>query len=263
MIVNNKIDGGKGFDWGRTSLDYAKYRDIYPQEFYEYLLRQNLCAKNQKVLDIGTGTGVLPRNLYRYGAQFVGMDISENQIEQARVLAGQTGMDIKFISGAAEEAEFEEAAFDVVTACQCFTYFQHEKLAETLNRVLKPEGRLAVLYMAWLPFEDKIAGASEKLVLQYNPEWTGCGETRHPIIIPDVYHKYFELIQSDVFDVYVPFDREAWNGRMKSCRGIGASLTADEAGRFEQEHKVLLENIAPEEFPILHYVAAAVLKKLS
>ena len=26
------IDGGKPFDWGRTSLDYARYRDIYPQE---------------------------------------------------------------------------------------------------------------------------------------------------------------------------------------------------------------------------------------
>ena len=37
-IVNKKIDGGKAFDWGRTSADYAKFRDIYPDEFYEKLL---------------------------------------------------------------------------------------------------------------------------------------------------------------------------------------------------------------------------------
>ena len=28
-----KIDGSKPFDWGRTSADYAKFRDIYPREF--------------------------------------------------------------------------------------------------------------------------------------------------------------------------------------------------------------------------------------
>lgn len=25
--------GGKAFDWGKTSADYAKFRDSYPQEF--------------------------------------------------------------------------------------------------------------------------------------------------------------------------------------------------------------------------------------
>ena len=29
------IDNGKTFDWGNTSKDYAKYRDIYPDEFYQ------------------------------------------------------------------------------------------------------------------------------------------------------------------------------------------------------------------------------------
>ena len=33
MITNKNIDNGKSFDWGRTSSDYAKYRDIYPEEF--------------------------------------------------------------------------------------------------------------------------------------------------------------------------------------------------------------------------------------
>lgn len=40
-------------------------------------------------------------------------------------------------------------------------------------RMLKPNGSILVLYMAWLPFEDRIAGASEKLVLKYNPMWSG------------------------------------------------------------------------------------------
>ena len=37
------INGGKGFDWGKVSADYAKYRDIYPQEFYQKILELGLC----------------------------------------------------------------------------------------------------------------------------------------------------------------------------------------------------------------------------
>ncbi len=84
-MTNENIDKGKSFDWGRTSRDYAKYRDIYPQEMYDKIISYGLCTNGQKVLDLGTGTGVLPRNMYKYGASFVGTDISENQIEQAKL----------------------------------------------------------------------------------------------------------------------------------------------------------------------------------
>ena len=51
MIIQN-IDKGNPFDLGKTSEDYAKYRDIYPQEFYDYILALGLCKNGQKVLDI-------------------------------------------------------------------------------------------------------------------------------------------------------------------------------------------------------------------
>ncbi len=92
-ISDKKIDGGKPFDWGRTSADYARYRDIYPQEFYDTIIQRGLCTAGQSVLDLGTGTGVLPRNMYHYGAKWVGTDISENQIEQARRLSQSMDID--------------------------------------------------------------------------------------------------------------------------------------------------------------------------
>ena len=52
-MQNRKIDGGKPFDWGRTSDDYAKYRDIYPPIFYKKILDLGLCISGQKVLDLG------------------------------------------------------------------------------------------------------------------------------------------------------------------------------------------------------------------
>lgn len=258
-VTNKNIDGGKVFDWGKTSADYAKFRDIYPQEFYNKIINRKRCIDGQSVLDLGTGTGVLPRNMYQYGAKWTGTDSSENQIEHAKILS--TGMDIDYYARPAERIDFPEHSFDVITACQCFWYFDHEQVMPKLFHMLKPDGRILVLYMAWLPFEDKIAEASETLVLKYSPEWSGAGERMHPILIPECYFEKFELVYHEEYPLEVPFTRESWNGRMKACRGIGASLTEEEIAAWEQEHKKLLTEIAPDEFNILHYGAIAELKK--
>ncbi|RKI83678.1 class I SAM-dependent methyltransferase [bacterium 0.1xD8-71] len=257
-ITDQNIDGGKAFDWGRTSDNYARFRDVYTQEFYDRIIGRNLCMNGQKVLDIGTGTGVLPRNLYRYGAKWTGTDISEEQIRQAGILSGNMNIDYHTVS--TEELDFPDDSFDVITACQCFFYFDHERIAPALRRMLKPGGQLLVLYMAWLPFEDEIAEASEELVLKYNPAWSGAGETMHPIIIPEVYEKDFELVYQETYPIKVHFTRESWHGRIKTCRGIGASLTEKEISAWEQEHLKLLTETAPEEFAIQHYAAMAQLQ---
>ena len=51
-IINRDIDSGKPFDWGKTSLDYAKFRDIYPQEFYQRIIDRKLCLDGQSVLSV-------------------------------------------------------------------------------------------------------------------------------------------------------------------------------------------------------------------
>ncbi|MBQ8138598.1 MAG: methyltransferase domain-containing protein [Lachnospiraceae bacterium] len=260
-ITDIRIDAGKAFDWGRTSEEYAKYRDIYPKEFYRKIIDRGLCIKGQKVLDLGTGTGVLPRNMYQYGARWTGTDISPEQIEQAKRLSEEAGMKIDFQAVPTEEIDFPEESFDVITACQCFWYFDHERVMPKLADILKQDGKLLILYMAWLPFEDEIAGKSEGIVLKYSPNWTGAGETRHPIWIPDVAYEYFELEDHEEYDVKVPFTKESWHGRMRACRGVGASLSEDELAKWDEEHRKMLDEIAPEQFDVLHYAALAVLRK--
>lgn len=260
MISSNKFDHGKAFDFGRTSLDYGKYRDLYPEDFYNKILEQGLCTAGQNVLDLGTGTGVLPRNLYRFGAHFTGTDISEPQIEQARKLSAERNMDINYRVVAAEEIDFPDNSFDVITACQCFMYFNTDILVPKMIRMLKPGGRFAELFLAWLPGEDAIAAASEELVLKYNPGWTGARYGRYEKKIPDWSRDHFEVQANIHFDTPVRFTRETWAGRIRACRGIGASLPEDQIQAFDREHLELLGKIAPPEFDILHFANMLILK---
>ena len=259
MITDSRIDGGKPFDWGKTSQDYAKYRDIYPQKFYETIHSLGLCTKGQKVLDLGTGTGVIPRNMYHYGADFTATDISENQIILARELS--KSMNIEYAVSSAENLNYPSESFDAVTACQCYFYFTPSVAAHKIAGILKQNGKLAFMYMGWLPNESKIAAKSEELVLKYNPNWTGKGDYRHEIYIADEYLDYFTIDKSIIFDVSIPFTYESWNGRMKACRGIGASLDPDRVAEFEKEHLNLLTELTEDNFTIPHYCAITVLKK--
>lgn len=251
---NDAIDNGQSFDWGKASKDYARYRDIYPKEFYDKLAELSLGIKGQDALDLGTGTGVLPRNMYHYGANWTGTDISENQIAYAKKLSEDANMDIKYLISSAETIDFPDASFDVITACQCFMYFDKDVLLPKIHRMLKSGGHFCVLFMAWLPEESEIAKMSEKLVLKYNPSWTGGHMIRYQLDTPPWCGDLFEPSNMLTYDLPVTFTRESWHGRMKACRGIGASsLSENKIASWEQEHLAFMQTV-PEVFDILHYV---------
>lgn len=259
MIENKNIDNGKAFDWGRASEEYAKFRDIYPEEFYQSIINLGCCIKGQKVLDLGTGTGVLPRNLVKYGGDFIGSDISENQIKYAKMLS--EGLNIEYIVSPAERLDFTAETFDVVTACQCFMYFDKEIILPKIHKFLKAEGHFLIIFMDWLPFESEIAKKSEDMVLKYNPDWTGRGMIRYEIKEPQWAKEFFTVSNAIAYDIEVPFTRETWHGRIKACRGIGASsLSAEKIEEWEKEHMEYL-NTVPEKFHIPHYVTILDLKK--
>lgn len=259
MNKNEKIDGGRPFDWSKASADYAKYRDIYPMEFFAPLLENGMCGKGRRVLDLGTGTGVLPRALYSFGGKFTAADSAEGQIEQAKLLS--EGMDISYICSPSEKLEFPDESFDDITACQCFFYFDHDKLAYKLSRMLSDKGKLAVLYLGWLPHEDPIIAESERLIVKYNPAWSGRGETIHKNHIPNVYYEYFRTVMDTASCLEVPFTREGWHGRIKACRGVGASMDEETLAAFEAEHKAFLATL-PESFTLKHFAAITILEKI-
>lgn len=151
-ITDRDIDNGKPFDWGKTSLDYAKFRDIYPKEFYQKIVDRKLCIDGQSILDVGTGTGVLPRNMYQYGAKWRATDISGNQIEQAKILSKD--MDIDYYVVPTEDISFSDNSFDVITACQCFGILTMKLLCLSFIVCLKKRERF--LFYIWHGFHLRI-----------------------------------------------------------------------------------------------------------
>jgi SAM-dependent methyltransferase len=254
-VKRKHIDHEREFDWGKTSQDYAKYRSGYPESFYEVLAALGIGKPRQTILDLGTGTGVLARAFAKRGARVTGVDISASQIAAAQALAAHEGLDISFRVCAAEDIAFSDGSFEIISAGQSWLYFDAVVLIPKVLRLLVADGCLVLTHFAWLPHKDNIAQKTEELVLQYNPEWTAAGYKGN---IPPVFSwakADFDLRTFHVMEVPIPFTRETWRGRIRACRGIGASLAADEVERFDAEHWRLLETIAPEAFTVLHQLA--------
>ena len=171
-------------------------------------------------------------------------------------------MNIDFFVSEAEEVSFPDETFDVITACQCIWYLKHDVTAPRFAKMLKRGGHFLILYMGWLPYEDEVAGKSEELILKYNPNWNGCGDTVHPVWVPDEYLQYFDLVSQNEFKVDVPFTRDSWHGRMRACRGVGASMSPADLESWDKEHYKMLEAAAPESFTVKHYVSIAELQKM-
>lgn len=245
------IDSGNAFDFGKTSAEYAKYRDIYPEAMYKKLSSLGVGAKGSDWLDIGTGTGVLPFNLYKNGANITGVDISKEQIRFANELSAEKNIkNVRFLVSPAETMPFNDNSFDSITAAQCFWYFDRDKIISEIKRLIRRGGVFVKIYMSYT-LDDEIAKESHALVKKMNTNWVpGSSGAK------DIYNHPFENGEVDVFESYLPFTRESWHGRMLACRGTKASMDKETLDKWSKAHNELLMHY-PEEFQIKHKIYIA------
>ncbi len=262
-MKRSDIDNGNEFDWSKTALDYALYRDIYPQSLYEMLHLFGIARTNTRHLDIGTGSGVIPIRMYKFGAELTGVDISGRQIESAREWSLKLGLDIQWRASPAEDTGLPGGTFDSVSAVQCWPYFDRKKVLCEVQRVLKNSGLFAIVFMGWLPEEDFLTRKSLQLVSAYNPEWKSGGSRRHVFSLPDWLPDNFRLESYHTYDEGIPFTYESWTGRLRACRGVGASLEEEKVRAFSEEHmSMLIDESVPHEFHVPHQIVMYVYRVL-
>ncbi|ELY93463.1 type 11 methyltransferase [Natrialba hulunbeirensis JCM 10989] len=101
------------------------------------------------VLDLGSGSGtdsfIAALHVGDEG-RVVGLDMTDEQLENARAARDEAGMDtVSFERGHIEELPFGDDSFDVVLSNGVINLSAHkEQVFEEVERVLAPDGRLAL-----------------------------------------------------------------------------------------------------------------------
>jgi SAM-dependent methyltransferase len=251
-------------DFGRHSEDYAVHRPGFPASFYRRLdaIRR---IRGSRSLDLATGPGTVALELGALGSSVVGIDTSAEQIATARRVAKERRLEerVRFGVARAEETGLDADSFDLVTAGQCWHWFDGEAAMEEARRVLCPGGMLAIAYYSYLAEHSPVARETEELILEFNPSWTMAGSTGvSPERIDEVIRGGFKRVEAFCYHHDEEFSHARWRGRMRTCNGVGSGgLAPSEVQHFDEALGRLLSRNYSDPMVVEHRVWCVVGRK--
>lgn len=250
-------------DFGRAAADYGRWRQGFPVAFFDELLALGIGRPGQKVLDIGTGTGQLARELARRGCDVTGLDRSAELMDEARRLDGEASVFVAYVQARAEAIGLPDGAFDILTAAQCWHWFDRSVAARECLRLLAPGGRLVIAHLDWERRPGNVVEASSDLIRRHSAppndrEWT----FRYPDWLIELNAAGFGDHRLFGGTVRLSYTHEGWIGRITASAQIGPALDADRIAAFREELSALLADCFPDEpLEVDHRVFAIILDR--
>lgn len=126
----------KDFFSGHAKL-YATFRPTYPKELYEFIFEH--VREFSTAWDCATGNGQVAQHLSQHFKKVLATDISPQQLDNAI-----KSDNIIYSVQPAENTDFPNQAFDLITVGQALHWFDLEKFYTEVKRVAKPDSLLAV-----------------------------------------------------------------------------------------------------------------------
>lgn len=127
-----------------------------------------------RVLDIGCGGGLVSEPMARLGAAVTGVDASEANIKTAMTHAGQSGLEVDYRAGTAEELiAAGEGPFDVVLNLEVVEHVADpEQFLRDTARLVAPGGLMLVATLNRTPKAFALAIVGAEYVLGWLPRGT-------------------------------------------------------------------------------------------
>src|SRR4051794_21682648 len=151
-------------DWASAEINWG---ELHVREADIQALPADVTG--MEVIDLGCGTAYVSAWLAKRGAKPVGIDNSPKQLETARRLQAQHGIEFPLLLGNAETVPYPDASFDYAiseygAAIWCDPY----KWISEAARLLRPGGELmffgnSVQLMVCTPTDDEDAPVTTKL----------------------------------------------------------------------------------------------------
>jgi SAM-dependent methyltransferase len=154
---------------------YERGRPGYPEEAVRWLAGDEA----RDVVDLGAGTGKLTRALVELGHRVTAIEPLPEMLELIPAAAPGAFA----ILGNAEIIPLPDAHADVVTCAQSFHWFDHPVALREIARVLRPGGRLALVWNTRDEGDPWVARLSAAI----GSESIGENDVEEPIAASDLY----------------------------------------------------------------------------
>jgi SAM-dependent methyltransferase len=150
------------FSAGAT--DYARYRPTYPPALFAWLAE--VSPGRTLAVDVGTGNGQAAVALAAHFDQVIGQDPSDKQIASA-----QQHPKLRYQVARAEATNLAAGSADLITAAQCFHWFDGPAFFAEARRVLRPGGVVALISYGLSEITPAVDRAVRALYDELNEFW--------------------------------------------------------------------------------------------
>jgi SAM-dependent methyltransferase len=187
---------------------YDRYRPGYPAAALDAILAG--LPPGAAVADVGAGTGISTRALLTAGARPIALEPNA----EMRALATAAGLDAR--DGRADATGLPSASVDAVACFQAFHWFANAGALAEFARILRPGGRLAIVWNE-RDLRDPFARAYRELEVRYSDAGMLAGaDFSDEALAPLVRGAGFAAPRLLTFPNAQRLDREALHGRMRS-----------------------------------------------
>jgi SAM-dependent methyltransferase len=130
----------RGF--GLAADAYRRRRPNYPQAAVDWLVDALGLRPGRTVVEVGAGTGKFTSQLVATGARIVAIE----PVAEMRALFLQTVPGVEMIDAVAEALPMAAGSADAIVAAQAFHWFDTTPALAEFHRVLRPDGRLGLIW---------------------------------------------------------------------------------------------------------------------
>ncbi|WP_312491483.1 class I SAM-dependent methyltransferase [Pseudomonas cremoris] len=124
------------------AVTYAQGRPDYPRQLTGWLTDTLRIDAQSTVIDLGAGTGKFTRLLSTLAPTLIAVEpVTQMGAQLTRLLP-----DVRLLEGTAEAIPLPPASADALVCAQAFHWFSTEAALAEIHRVLKPEGRLGLVW---------------------------------------------------------------------------------------------------------------------
>ncbi|USW03514.1 methyltransferase domain-containing protein [Pseudomonas pergaminensis] len=124
------------------AVTYAQGRPDYPRQLTGWLAETLRIDAQSSVIDLGAGTGKFTRLLSTLAPTLTAVEpVAAMGAQLTKLLP-----DVRLVNGTAESIPLPSASADAVVCAQAFHWFSTEAALAEIHRVLKPQGRLGLVW---------------------------------------------------------------------------------------------------------------------
>ena len=151
--------------FARAADVYERARPEYPPEAVAWLVSRLGLGPGRVVVDVAAGTGKLTRLLVPSGARVVAVEpLAEMRAQLAEAVPG-----LEALEGTAEALPLADDFADAITVAAAFHWFRRDDALAEFARVLRPGGRLAIVYNLRDP-ESELQWALTRMLERHGAE---------------------------------------------------------------------------------------------